>query len=133
VQGGLQHIKTLDGYVHPIDIISSLLYVHMHPYTNDEWDTLPYVEWTSDDMDWDPGVLEHTFDDDEPWYHAIKDLETKPYYTTLFNEYRDYCGCVVIQDALLTPASVDDSVLFYDALDQVVSDDLGDVIADCCV
>lgn len=49
----------------------------MHPYTNDEWDTLPYVVWTSD-LDWVPGVLEHTFDDDEPWYHAIKDLETNP-------------------------------------------------------
>lgn len=36
-----------------------------------------------------------------------------------------------IEDTLLTSVSVD-GVLFYDALDQVVSDDLDDVI-DCCV
>lgn len=49
----------------------------------------------------------------------------------LFDEYGDYCGCVIVQDALITPASVN-GVPFYDALDEVVPDDLDDVI-DCCV
>ena len=62
-----------------------------------------------------------------------KILKQSPYYT-LFDEYTETTVDVLsaIQDALLTPASVDDGVLFYDALDQVVSDDLDDVI-DCCV
>ena len=39
--GGKQHIKTLEGYVIPLDIKSGLPYVKMRPYTDAEWDTLP--------------------------------------------------------------------------------------------
>lgn len=78
VQGGLQRIKTLDGYIHPmITIISGLPYVHMYPYTDEEWDMLPHIVWTSN-VDWDSSFLDHAFDDDEQCYNAITNLETKP-------------------------------------------------------
>ena len=53
IKGGLQLIKTNDGYAHPIDIHQGLPYVQMRPYTDDEWDTLPHVVWTADTT-WDP-------------------------------------------------------------------------------
>ena len=43
VPGGLQRIKTPDGYVHPIRIKDGLPYVSLHPYTDMEWETLPHV------------------------------------------------------------------------------------------
>jgi hypothetical protein len=88
VNGGLQCIKTLDGYVHPINIHHGLPYVKMRPYTDVEWETLPHVIWTGD-TDWDPTVLDHTLDDDEAWYDAVKDLEDDPS-TNLFEEYGQY-------------------------------------------
>ena len=51
--GGLQRIATNDGYVHPLDIKNGLPYCSMRPYTDDEWESLPHVIWTSD-KDWDP-------------------------------------------------------------------------------
>ena len=40
VPGGLQHIKTPDGYVLPIQIKDGLPYVALRPYTDDEWEML---------------------------------------------------------------------------------------------
>ena len=74
VSGGLQRIKTQDGYVHPLDIKNGLPYIPMRPYTDKEWDTLPHVEWTSD-MDWDPTVLDQSITDKETWYDTVSDLE----------------------------------------------------------
>ena len=62
--GGKQHIKTLDGYVIPLDIKSGLPYVKMRPYTDAEWDVLPHVILTGD-IDWNPSVLDHNLADDE--------------------------------------------------------------------
>ena len=64
VSGGLQRIKTQDGYVHPLDIKNGLPYIPMRPYTDEEWDTLPHVEWTSD-IDWDPTILDQTITNKE--------------------------------------------------------------------
>jgi hypothetical protein len=90
IQGGLQCITTLDGYVHPINIVSSLPYITMRPYMDAEWwETLPHVIWTGD-TDWDPSVLDHTLDDDKHWFDAISDLATEPF-TALFDEFGDYC------------------------------------------
>ena len=57
VPGGLQHIKTPDGYVLPIQIKDGLPYVALRPYTDDEWETLPHIHWTRD-SDWDPAVFD---------------------------------------------------------------------------
>ena len=66
VQGGLQRIKTNDGYVIPINICSGLPYIKMQPYTDQEWEVLPHVVLTSDDT-WDPAVLDHDMDQHESW------------------------------------------------------------------
>jgi hypothetical protein len=89
VPGGLQHITTLDGYVHPLNIVSGLPYVTMRPYTDAKWETLPHVIWTGD-IDWDPSVLDLTLDDDQNWFDAISDLKVQPF-TSLFDKFGDYC------------------------------------------
>ena len=49
-----------NGYVHPISIKGSLLYVALCPYTDDEWEMLPHVHWTRDlDWDWDWAIFDH--------------------------------------------------------------------------
>jgi hypothetical protein len=51
--GGKQCIKTLGGYVIPLDVKSGLPYVKMRLYTNKEWDSLPHVVLTGDG-NWNP-------------------------------------------------------------------------------
>ena len=46
----------------------------MRPFTDEEWDTLPHVVWTSD-VEWDPSVLDCSIEDHETWYDAVSDLE----------------------------------------------------------
>jgi len=89
VPGGLQRIKTPDGYVHPIAIKDGLPYVSLRPYTDEEWETLPHVIWTRD-QDWDPSVFDHEFDEDgEEWYDAVTDLAEQPN-CQLFDEFGNY-------------------------------------------
>jgi hypothetical protein len=125
VQGGLQCIMTLDGYVIPINIISGLPYVHMHPYTDEEWETLPHVILTAD-IDWDPSVLDHMIDDDEHWYTAICDLEQSPY-TSKFNEEGNYLGHVLIQHAEV----VLHELTFYGASDELPPDNIDSILDQC--
>jgi hypothetical protein len=125
VQGGLQRITTLDGYVHPINIVSGLPYVPIRPYTDHEWETLPHVVWTSDN-DWDPTVLDHSLDDDSNWFDAISDLEARPF-TSLFDEYGDYRQRVIVQEVALSPVHDSDASLF-DNFDVLLSDDVDDIV-----
>jgi hypothetical protein len=71
--GGKQRIKTLDGYVIPLDIKNGLPYVKMRPYTGEEWDLLPHVVLTRDG-NWNPSVLDHSLTDNEQWYDAVSDF-----------------------------------------------------------
>jgi len=57
VSGGMQCIRTNNGYVIPISIRDGLPYIAVCPFSDEEWDNLPHVVLTSD-MDWDPGVLD---------------------------------------------------------------------------
>ena len=90
VKGGLQCIKTLDEYVHPLDICNGLPYVPMKPYTDTEWTTLPHVIWTSD-MPWDPTVLDNKISDNARWYKGISDVE-KGFIKFPFNRVGEYLG-----------------------------------------
>jgi hypothetical protein len=72
--GGLQRMKSTDGYVFPLDIINSLPYTPMRAYTDSEWKDLPHVIWTSDD-NWDPSILDSKISDKDNWYQWITDLE----------------------------------------------------------
>ena len=86
----LQHIKTLDGYVHPIRIKGGLPYVSLRPYTDMEWETLPHVNWTCN-SDWDPAIFNHEFNEGgDEWYDAHTD-HTKNPHGELFDEFGNYC------------------------------------------
>jgi len=67
----------------------------IHPYTDKEWEDLPHVILTGE-LDWDPGQLDLTLEDDEHWYDAISDLIPDPF-TNLFDEYGDYRHWVEVQ------------------------------------
>ena len=116
VPGGLQRITTLDGYVHPLNIVSGLPYVTLRPYTDAEWETLPHVIWTGD-IDWDPGVLDHTLDDDDNWFDAISDLEAHPF-SSLFDEFGDYRKRMIVQDVDITDRD-SETLSFFDAVDSL--------------
>ena len=88
VHGGLQRIQTLEGYVHPLDIRNGLPYVSIRPYTDDKWESLPRVIWTSD-ADWDPTVLDHLISNDNKWYDAVSDLQEQMYHSP-FDEFGNY-------------------------------------------
>ena len=84
-----QHIKTPDGYMHPIQIKDGLPYVSLRLYTHTEWETLPHVIWTHD-SDWDPAVFHHEFDEGgDEWYHARMD-HTKNTHRTLIDKFGSY-------------------------------------------
>lgn len=114
VSGGLQRIRTLDGYVLPLNIRSGLPYLPMRPYTDDEWDSLPHVILTSD-ADWDPSVLDHVFhSQDEIWYDAITHLEDDPTHN-LFDEFGNYLY------RRAASCSIYENTLFYDMEDIIDS------------
>jgi hypothetical protein len=66
VPGGLQRIQTLDGYVIPLSIQDGLTRLHIRPYTDHEFDTLPHVMMTTE-LEWDPSALDHEFTEDDQW------------------------------------------------------------------
>jgi hypothetical protein len=72
--GGKNHIKTIDGYIFPLDFCDGLPYLPLRPYTDDEWDNLPHVLMTSD-QDWDPTTFDNTISNNDKWYDAIFSLD----------------------------------------------------------
>jgi hypothetical protein len=88
IKGGLQCIMTLDGYLHPINIVDGLPYTPMRPYTDDEWKKLPHVVWTSD-VNWDPSVVDNYISDDNKWFRSLPKDEGK-YLDDPFNMVGDY-------------------------------------------
>jgi hypothetical protein len=86
--GGQQRIITHEGYVIPNNIRSGLLYVSMQPYTDNEWEELPRVILTLQDV-WSPSVLDHDLDDNEECFDAISNLPNK-ITESLFDEYGNY-------------------------------------------
>jgi hypothetical protein len=102
VQGGLQRIQTLGGYIIPLCI----------PYTDHEWDNLPHVILTSK-LEWDPSVLDHDFKENEQW-GEVPELDSS------FDEFSDYKHCVIVQH--LAYFHRQDSDLIDDVIDQCVLD-----------
>ena len=91
VKGGRQIITTNDGYIHPLDIKDGLPYIKIRPFTDDEWDNLPHVVWTSD-VDWDPSILDYSFKETDAWYDAQSDVNP------IFDERGNYRRCVDAQE-----------------------------------
>ena len=83
--GGKQLITTLDGYVHPIDIINRLPYTPMRPFSNEEWKKLPHIVWSSDTT-WDPSVIDHVVTNNNQWRKGINVLRLNH----PFNNYGEY-------------------------------------------
>ena len=111
VSGGLQRIKTQDGYVHPLNINNGLPYIPMRPYTDDEWDRLPHVKWTSD-VDWDPCILDQNITTNETWFDTVSDLE----HLVIHNPF-DELGNFKSREAELH---------FFDVGEMLASDDYGE-------
>ena len=88
IPGGTQCIRTLDGYVLPLDIINGLPYLKMTPNTDEEARTLPHIILTSGDK-WDPRVLDHMLSDQPDWYNTLKELEDG-LISSPFHEYGIY-------------------------------------------
>jgi hypothetical protein len=93
VPGGLQRIKTLDGYVIPLNIRAALPYMQIRPFTDKEWKILPHVILTSD-ATWNPSVLDNDLDGDEQWFDAQSDMQNDSI-DLLFDEFGNYRHRVV--------------------------------------
>ena len=125
VPGGLQRITTNDGYVHPLNLKNGLPYISIRPYTDEEWDTLPHVIWTSD-QEWDPKVLDCDVDHDDTWYDAISDLEGGILHSP-FDEFGNYKKREVDNHDVVPP---DDELQFFDAGERPLVEHLDDIVDD---
>jgi hypothetical protein len=83
IDGGRQQLTTPDGYVIPIDVKRGLPYITMRPFTDEEFEELPHVLWTSED-DWDPTSLHSVISDDPNWYEVEP---SPPLPNPMYDEY----------------------------------------------
>jgi len=73
-----------------------LPYINLRPYTDNEWDNLPHMVLTGD-TDWDPGILDCNYEDNDTWHDALsKPLTALP--NPHFDEFGDYCKCILVQE-----------------------------------
>jgi hypothetical protein len=64
----------------------------MRPFTDEEFEELPHVLWTSED-DWDPTSLDSVISDDPNWYEAEP---SPPLPDPMYDEYGEFRGRVLI-------------------------------------
>jgi hypothetical protein len=126
IDGGRQQLTTPDGYVIPINIRRGLPYITMRPFTDQEFEELPHVLWTSED-DWDPTSLDSVISDDPNWYEAEP---SPPLPDPMYDVYGEFCGHVLFNqrewqvhyfNALDTKLSSDNDE-FHDALEKFADD-----------
>ena len=88
--GGSQYIRTLDGYVIPIDIVNGLAYIAMVPNTQKEFEDLPHVVFTGSE-EWEPKVLDHKLSDNPNWFGEVKEDTLDSYLKeSPFDAYGNY-------------------------------------------
>ena len=68
--GGSQCVRTLDGYIIPLNIHNGLVYLPIKPYTEEEWITLAHVVMTGPGR-WDPKALDNALTQCEDWRTVI--------------------------------------------------------------
>jgi hypothetical protein len=126
IEGDRQQLTTPDGYIIPIDVRHGLPYIIMHPFTDEEFEELPHVVWTSED-NWDPTSLDSVISNDPNWYEAEP---SPPLPDPMYHEYGEFHGCVLINqrewqvhyfNALDTKPSSDNDK-FHDAMEQFADD-----------
>jgi hypothetical protein len=137
IDGGRQQLTTPDGYIIPIDVTRGLPYITMSPFTDEEFEELPHVIWTSED-DWDPTSLDSVIFDDPNWYKAEP---SPPLPNPIYDEYGEFRGHVLINqhewqvhyfDALdMKPGPDDDE--FHDTQEQFADnpDSIIDLVVYC--
>ena len=86
--GGKQIITTIENYIHPLDFVNGLPYIALRPYTDEEWETLPHVIWTSD-TPWDPSSFDHNITHKPDWYKT-HDQVPEDNNERLFDEHGNY-------------------------------------------
>jgi hypothetical protein len=64
----------------------------MHPFTDEEFEELPHVLWTSED-NWDPTSLDSVISDDPNWYEVEP---SPPLPNRMYDEYGEFRGRVLI-------------------------------------
>lgn len=115
VAGGLQWIKTNDGYIFPLLMCQSQPYLPLCPYADHEWDILPHVILTSD-MEWDPSVPDHEYDlDDEPWFNIMDTHELDPQHNLFdeFDNYHKHTVCMAYGESSYDIDDIVDSCVHY--------------------
>jgi hypothetical protein len=126
IDGGRQRLTTPDGYIIPIDVRRGLPYITMPPFTDEEFEELPHILWTSED-DWDPASLDSVISDNPNWYKAEP---SPPLPNPMYDEYGEFRGCVLINqnkrqvhyfDTLDMKPGPDNNE-FHDALEQFADD-----------
>jgi hypothetical protein len=100
----------------------------MRPFTDEEFEELLHVLWTSED-NWDPTSLDSSVISDDPnWYEAE---HSPPLPDPMYDEYGEFRGRVLINqhewqvhyfDALDTKMGPDNDDEFHDALEQFADD-----------
>jgi hypothetical protein len=99
----------------------------MRPFTDEEFEELLHVLWTSED-DWDPTSLDSVISDNPNWYEAEP---SPPLPDPMYDEYGEFRGHVLINqhewqvhyfDALDTKMGPDNDDEFPDALEQFADD-----------
>jgi hypothetical protein len=88
IDSGRQRLTTPDSDVIPIDSRQCLPYITMRPFTDEEFEELPHVLWTSED-NWDPTSLDSVISDDPNWYEAEP---SPPLPDPMYDEYWGTCS-----------------------------------------
>jgi hypothetical protein len=92
IDGGRQQLTTPDGYIILVNVRRGLPYITMCPFTDEEFEELPHVVWTSED-DWDPTSLDSVISNDPNWYEAES---STPLPDPMYDEYGEFRGRVLI-------------------------------------
>jgi len=98
---GKQCIRTLEGYIIPLDIINGLPYLKMCPPSRQEIDDLPHVILTPA-TSWDPKILDLLLSDKPDWYNTLRDWDEGKIKSP-FDQYGNYRHREVAQAPLIIP------------------------------
>jgi hypothetical protein len=95
LNAGTQTLMTPEGYVLPLDFKNGLPYLPIRPFTDDEWQDLPHVVFTSD-VDWNPSEVDCKISDDDLWYDAIPDDPEQENFFDVFDEVGNHRAAIAV-------------------------------------
>ena len=95
LNAGTQTLMTPEGYVLPLDFKNGLPYLSIRPFTDDEWEDLPHVVFTSD-TEWNPSEVDCKISDDDLWYDAIADDPEQENFFDVFDEVGNHRAAIAV-------------------------------------